>query len=213
MKKTTCLMAVLLSAALAMPALAFAPPTEDQVAQVLADHSKLNPLVTGVAPQDAASVVATVINSVQGSTLPSASKAQTSALLYTRALLLSGANAPDMVASLAGQIDQKLIPAIAAATAIAVGGTEGPVIAALSQAAGAGGAGAVASAAADPASVLGADGVSLVQQLVIELRGVAAPVIPPPATSPMNLVPPIVPRNQQATTPPPPPVADTYLNQ
>lgn len=210
MKKSSLIVALLMTAAAILPALGYVPPSDDQIAQILANHAQLNPAIQGASPSEAASVVSRALAGVANSTAPAAAKTQASALLYTRALLLSGENAPQMVRDLAGQIDQKLIPALAAATAIAVGGAQGPVFDALVQAVGAGtdAAKSVAAAAADPASVLGAESVALVQQLVIELRGVAAPVIPPPATAPMNLVPPIVPRG--VTTPP---VADTYENQ
>lgn len=85
-------------------------------------------------------------------------------------------------------------------------------MASITQAAGAGSdaAKSVAAAAVDPASVLGADTVALVQQLVIELRGVAASVVPPPSTAPLNLVLPVVPRNVQQ---PAPPTATQYTGQ
>lgn len=212
MKKSSLLIALMMTAAAMVPAMGYVPPSEDQIAQVLANHAQLNPLIQGASPSEAASVVSRALAGVENSTAPAAGKTQAAALLYTRALLLSGENAPAMVKALAAQIDQKLVPPIAAATAIAVGGAQGPVFDALVQAVGAGtdAAKGVAAAAADPASVLGAETVALVQQLVIELRGVAAPVIPPPATAPMNLIPPIVPRG---TTAPQPPVADTYENQ
>lgn len=213
MKTSSWLLSVLMTGAMAVSALAFVPPTDDQIGGVLADHSQLNALLVDANPEQIASVVGRALNDINSATLSAASKSQTAALLYTRALLLSGEKAPQMVAGLAGQIDAKLLPVIAASTAIAMGSSEGPVFTALVDAAGAGAAGAITAAAADPSTVMDADSIALVQQLVIELRGVAAPVIPPPSTAPMNLVPPIVPQNTTAPTPPAPPVADTYQNQ
>lgn len=206
-------MTVLLAAALALPAFSYTPPTDDQIAQVVANHTQLNTLIQGASPEEAAVVVARAIASVQSSTLSPAGKTQATALLHTRALLLSGENAPKMETALAGQVDKSVVlPVAAASTAIAVGSTEGPVMASITQAAGAGSdaAKSVAAAAVDPASVLGADTVALVQQLVIELRGVAASVVPPPSTAPLNLVLPVVPRNVQQPTPP---TATQYTGQ
>jgi hypothetical protein len=155
-------------------------------------------------------VVSRVLAELKSSSLPLSGQKQTAALIYTRALLLSGEDAPKMVASLAGQVDKELLPVFAAATSLAVGVSEGPVFNSLSEAAGADGAKGIGSAASDPSSVMDADSIMLVQALVIELRGVAAPVIPPPATSPMNLVPPIVPEGRTASQPP---VANVYENQ
>ena len=212
MKKS--LLAWMLTGALAMPALAaYTPPTDDQIAQVVANHTQLNTLIQGANAEESAAVVARAIASVQSSTLTPAGKTQATALLHTRALLLSGENAPKMEAALAGQVDKSVVlPVAAASTAIAVGSTEGPVMASITQAAGPGtdAAKSVTAAAVDPASVLGADTVALVQQLVIELRGVAAAVVPPPATSPANLVMPVVPRNVQQTAPP---TATQYTGQ
>lgn len=212
MKTMRWLMTVLLMGTLAVPAMAYTPPTDDQIAGVLADHSQLNALLEGATPDQAASVVAQALAKLDQSTLPAGGKSQTAALLYARALLLSGESAPQFAGSLAGQVKAELLPVLAAATAIAVGSSDGPVVTALAKAAGsnAAAAEAIMAAANDPVSALGEDSVALVQQLVIELRGVAAPVIPPPATAAMNLVPPIVPRGQVVQTPP---VADPYANQ
>lgn len=215
MKNMRWLIAVLLVGALKGPAMAYTPPTDDQIAGVLADHSQLNTLLQGASPEQAASVVAKALAKLDQASLPPGSKSQTAALLYTRALLLSGESAPQMAGSLASQVKAELLPVLAAATAIAVGSGDGAVIAAIGKAAGSNAAAvdAIADAAANPSGALGEDTVALVQQLVIELRGVAAPVIPPPATAAMNLVPPIVPQNQNTPPPPAPPVADEYENQ
>lgn len=211
MKKSVWVVTMMLVGLLAAPAMAWVAPTDDQIAGVLADHTQLNTLVQGANPNQIATVVSRVIAQVNASSLPEASKSQVVALIYTRGFLLAGEGAPQMVDSLAGQVDAKVLPVLAAATAVAVGNTEGAVVDTLVQAAGAGTAAgqAVAEAAQDPASALSADSLALVQQLVIELRGVAAPVIPPPATAALNLVPPIVPLGVTQ----PPPVADTYINQ
>jgi hypothetical protein len=211
-KKMRCLVAVLLMGALTGSSMAYTPPTDDQIAGVLADHSQLNVLLQGANPDQAAAVVAQALAKLDQANLPAGSKSQTAALLYTRALLLSGESAPQMAGSLASKVKPEVLPVLSAATAIAVGSSEGSVFAAIAKAAGSNAAvvDAIAAAAANPASALGEDSVALVQQLVIELRGVAAPVIPPPATAPMNLVPPIVP---QGTQTPAPPVADAYANQ
>ena len=203
------LIAVVLAGALALPALSYTPPTDEQVAQVVANHSQLATVIQGASPEESAAVVARAIAAVQASTLTTEGKAQATALLHTRALLLSGENAAKMESSLAGKLDKSLLPVIAASTAIAVGNTEGPVMTAITQAAGPSAQG-VNAAAVDPAAVLGADSVALVQQLVIELRGVAAAVVPPPATAPANLIPPIVPESVRTPTPP---AAPSYTGQ
>ena len=190
--------------------MAYTTPTADQIAQVAADHTKLNALLQGASADEAAMVVVQAINSVQASTLTPAAKAQATSLLHTRGLLLSGETAPRMVSTMLGKLDKALVPVIAASTAIAVGGTEGPVIGAIKQASGPANADVVATALADPVSVLGADNVAVVQAQVIEMRGVAAAVIPPPATAPLNLVPPVVPEGAAAATPP---AAATYTGQ
>ncbi len=161
----------------------------------MADHTQLNTLLQGANPEQAAAVVARAIKSVQASTLAPPAKVQATALIHSRALLLSGENAPKMVGALAGQVDKSLLPVIAAATAISVGTTEGPVITAITQAAGTGTetAAGVAAAVVDPTTVLSPDSVTLVQAQAIEMRGVAAAVVPPPGASPANLIPPVVP--------------------
>lgn len=210
MKKMVAVVALLLVGSMLSPAMAWVAPTDDQIAGVLADHTQLNTLVQGANPNQIATVISRALAQVNASALPEASKAQVVALIYTRGFLLAGEGAPQMVDSLVGQVDAKVLPVLAAATAVAVGNTEGQVINTLVQAADAGSAAgqSVAEAAQDPASALTADSLALVQQLVIELRGVAAPVIPPPATAALNLVPPIVPQGLTQ-----PPVADPYVNQ
>lgn len=188
-------------------ALAYVTPTDEQIEAILADHGQLNAALQGASPAQAAETVVRTLAELESSMLPASSKQQNAALLYVRALLLSGDNAPALAESLAGQVDQNLLAIFAASTAIAVGSSEGPVFDSLQKAAGEQ-ASAVAGAAADPISTLGPDLVAMIQQLVIELRGVAAPVIPPPATAPLSLIPPIVPRGAGA-----PPVASTYVNQ
>ncbi|HMP77606.1 MAG TPA: hypothetical protein PKE12_15025 [Kiritimatiellia bacterium] len=199
--------AAFIAAGMLVPSFGYVPPTDAQIERILADHSQLNAALQGATPAQAAQTVVMTLAELESSSLPAASKQQTAALLYVRALLLSGENAPQMVESLAGQLGSDLIPVLAASTAVAVGSNEGPVFASLQKVGG----DAVAAAAANPGSVLGDDLIGMIQQLVIELRGVAAPVIPPPATAPMTLVPPIVPRGAGAPTPPP--VASTYVNQ
>ena len=212
--KMTSVFAALVAAAVVSPAMAFTPPSDEQITAVLADHTQLNALIADASPAEAASVVSRAFAGLEESVVPPASRDQAAALLYTRALLLSGENAPAMVQSLAGQINQEVVPVIASATAIAVGSTEGPVFSAMTAAVGADSPAAanIGPAAANPVGVLGEDNVALVQQLVIELRGVAAPVIPPPQTAPRNIVPPLVPVGEGAATPPPPP-APLYVNQ
>ena len=211
MKVTSGLIAVVLAGSLALPAMGYVPPNDDLIAGVLADHTQMNEMLTDANPDQIAEVVGQALSQVGATTLATSDKNQTAALLYTRALLLSGEKAPQMAGKLMAKIDPALIPVLAASTAIAVGSAVGPVFDAMAAAAGTQGSKALLDAAADPASVLDEESISLVQQLVIELRGVAAPVIPPPATSPMNLVPPIVPKN--VTTPGTPPVGTTYGNQ
>lgn len=206
--KTSFWTVLVLTAALSAPAFGYVPPTDDQIERILADHSQLNPLLVGASPAQAAETVVRTLAELESSTIPAASKQQNAALIYVRALLLAGENAPAMVGNLADQIGKDLLPTFAAATAIAVGASDGPVFASLQKAAGDVNLG---GAISDPVSVLGEDLVALIQQLVIDLRGVAAPVIPPPPTAPMQLVPPIVPRG--AGSPTPPPVASTYVNQ
>lgn len=201
------MMIALLSLGVVTSAMAYVTPTEDQIDRILADHSQLNAALQGASPAQAAETVSRALAEINSSTVPPASKQQTAALLYVRALLLSGENAPDMAGALAGLVEKDFLPTMAAATAVAVGSAEGPVSSSIQQTGGSG----LASAANDPASVLGPDLIALIQQLVIELRGVAAPVIPPPATAPLSLIPPIVPRGAGAPTPPP--VASTYVNQ
>lgn len=218
MKRTTWMLAVFMIGASVMPVLAWDAPTDTQLATVLADHSQLNALVQGASPSQLASVLSRALAQVDASALSAEGKSQVSALLYTRGLLLSGESAPQMVSSLAGQVNPNVLPVLAASTAVAVGNTEGVVMDALINAAGAGteAAAGVAVAAQDPASTLSGDSLALVQQLVIEMRGVAAPVIPPPATAPYNLVPPVVPRGEELPgedIPQPPPVAETYSGQ
>ncbi len=208
MKRISAVISLAMVSAWAVSSFAYAPPTSEQIEQVLADQTVLNTLVQGATPAQTAETIVMTIAEIEGLTLPAASKQQTAALLYVRGLLLSGENAPAMVESLAGQVGKDLLPVLAAAGAVAVGNAEGPVFTPLVSAAGPESGPAVSAAAADPVSVLGADLVALIQQLVIELRGAAAPVIPPPATAPMNVVPPIVPQDQGA-----PPVARTYVNQ
>ena len=174
-----------------------AAPTAEQIAGAAANHQELDALITGLTPDEAASVVASVLKEIQASGVGDQSQAV--ALLYTRALLLSGENAPQLAAALSGQVPSTQLPVLAAATAVAVGSAEGPVFSALF---GSSAGEAIGAAAADPLSVLGEDGLAAVQQLVIELRGVAAAVIAPPATAPMNLVPPIVPENEGTPAPP-----------
>lgn len=202
-----------LTAMSVMPVLAWDAPTDSQIATVLADHTQLVPLVQGASPSQLASVISRALAQVDASTLPVASKEQVSALIFTRGLLLSGESSQQMVSSLAGQVNPNVLPVLAASTAVAVGNTEGVVMDALINAAGAGteAAAAVAVAAQDPTTALSADSLALVQQLVIEMRGVAAPIIPPPATAPYNLVPPVVPQGEGIPTPPP--VAGTYTGQ
>lgn len=209
MKKLSLLVALMVAGGISS-SMAYDMPTDDQIAQVVANHAELNNLLVGASPEEAAAVVSKAIENVKGSTLPLASQQQAAAMLYTRGLLLSGENAPAFAGSLAGKLDQTLVPPIIAATAIAVGNTEGPVFNAIAQAVPGVD---VAAIAADPISVLGADNVALVQALVIEVRGVAAPVIPPPATAPMNLVPPIVPEGDGGGTPAAPPVGSSYQSQ
>lgn len=213
MKTTNWMVAALMIGSSVMPVLAWDAPTDTQLATVLADHNQLAPLVQGASPSQLASVISRALAQVDASALPADGKSQVVALLYTRGLLLSGESAPQMVSSLAGQVNANVLPVLAASTAVAVGNTEGVVMDALINAAGAGteAAAAVAVAAQDPASALSSDSLALVQQLVIEMRGVAAPVIPPPATAPFNLVPPVVPQGEGV--PPPPPVAGTYAGQ
>jgi hypothetical protein len=206
--KITNSLAALATVALVAPAFAYVPPTDDQIERILADHSEMNALLVGASPAQAAETVVRALAELEASTIPAASKQQNTVLLYVRALLLSGENAPEMVGNLAGQIGSDLLTVLAAATAVAVGASDGPVFAALQNAAGATD---LSGAAADPVSVLGEDLVALIQQLVIDLRGVAAPVIPPPPTAAMTLVPPIVPRGEGGLTPPP--VASAYANQ
>lgn len=206
--KTSHWFAAIVTMALLSPAFGYVPPTDDQIERILADHSQLNAVLIGASPAQAAETVVRALAELEASTIPASSKQQNAALLYVRALLLSGENAPAMVGNLADQIGKELLPVLAAATAVAVGASDGPVFASLQKAAGSANLG---GAAADPVSVLGEDLVSLIQQLVIDMRGVAAPVIPPPPTAPMTLVPPIVPRGAGAPTPPP--VASTYVNQ
>lgn len=214
MKRLVALMsAVVLSVGL-NSALAWTAPSDDQIAAVLADHSQLDVLIAGANPNQVATVLSRSLAQVDASSLSADGKAQISALIYTRAFLLSGENAPQMVSSAASQMDDKVVPALAAATAVAMGSNSGPVFDSLVQAAGgAGSAGgnAVVAAAQDPTTALSGDSLALVQQLVIELRGVAAAVIPPPSTAPLKLVPPIVP--QGTTQASPPPVASTYSGQ
>lgn len=207
MKTIALIGAVVLAASVATSALAYVTPTDAQIEAILADHGQLNAALQGASPAQAAETVVRTLAELVSSPLPASSKQQNAALLYVRALLLSGENAPSLVESLAGQVDKELLSVFAASTAIAVGSNEGPVFASLLKAAG-DQSGAVAGAAADPLSALGPDLVAMIQQLVIELRGVAAPVIPPPATAPLSLIPPIVPRGPTA-----PPVASTYVNQ
>lgn len=209
MKKISVLLALFIAVALGMPALAYDTPTDAQIQSILANHSELDAALNGASPAQAAETVMRALVELESSTIPAASKEQTAALLYTRALLLTGENAPQFAQSLASQVDPGLLSVFAASTAIAVGGGEGPVFQALVAPAGSEGS-SVAAAAADPVSVLGVDSVAQIQQLVIEMRGVAAPVIPPPATAPMNLVPPIVPQGLGAGQPP---VATGYVNQ
>lgn len=211
MKKITVMMALLAAVALGMPALAYEAPTDAQIQNILANHSEMDAILNGASPAQAAETVMRTLVELESSTIPSASKQQTAALLYTRALLLMGENAPAFAQSLASQVDPSLLAPFAASTAIAVGGGEGPVFESLVAPAGSE-ASSVAAAAADPVAALGVDGVSQIQQLVIEMRGVAAPVIPPPATAPMNLVPPIVPEGRGGPGAPPP-VATGYVNQ
>ncbi|MCZ7590860.1 MAG: hypothetical protein M5U15_01335 [Kiritimatiellae bacterium] len=210
MKRLSVLLALLIAVAVGMPAMAYETPTDAQIQGILANHSELDAALNGASPAQAAETVMRALVELESSTIPSASKEQTAALLYTRALLLTGENAPQFAQSLASQVDPGLLPVFAASTAIAVGGGEGPVFQALVAPAGSEGS-SVAAAAADPVSVLGVDSVAQIQQLVIEMRGVAAPVIPPPATAPMNLVPPIVPEGLRAGGQPP--VATGYVNQ
>lgn len=207
MKKFSLVMAVLFSAGMATSALAYVAPTDAQIEGILANHSEMNEALKGASPAQAAETVVRTLAELESSTIPESSKQQTAALLYVRALLLSGENAPQFAQSLSGQVEKSLLPVFAASTAIAVGSGEGPVFAALVGSAGDEGSN-VAGAAADPLSTLGPDLVAMIQQLVIELRGVAAPVIPPPATAPLSLVPPIVPQGNAA-----PPVAESYVNQ
>ena len=189
---------------------AFTAPGADQISAIVADHSLLNAVIQDANAGQIAGVVGQALNKVNSGAGVLSSKSQQTALLYTRALLLSGENAGEMVSELIGQVDPSQLPVIAAATAIAMGSSEGPLFTSLGKAAGAG-SDAVMAAAVDPASVLDEESMALVQQLVIELRGVAAAVIPPPATAPMNLVPPIVPQSPEGTAPPP--VAPPYVNQ
>lgn len=210
MKKVSAILSVALVCGWTVPAFAYAPPTDEQIERILADHTVLNTVVQGATPAQTAETIVMTIAEVEGLRIPASSKQQTAALLYVRGLLLSGENAPVMVNSLAGQVGKDLLPVLAAATAVAVGSNEGPVFTPLVSAAGADGGQAVSFAATNPESVLGADLVAMIQQLVIEMRGTAAPVIPPPATAPMNVVPPIVPQGLGA---PQPPVATTYVNQ
>lgn len=210
MKQGSVVWAAALMAGWAVSSFGYAPPTDEQIERILADHTVLNTVVQGATPAQTAETLVMTIAEVEGLRIPASSKQQTAALLYVRGLLLSGENAPVMVNSLAGQVGKDLLPVLAAASAVAVGSTEGPVFTPLVAAAGAESAQAVTLAASNPESVLGADTIALIQQLVIELRGTAAPVIPPPATAPMNVVPPIVPQGLGA---PQPPVATTYSNQ
>lgn len=210
------LFAMLLTGAVAGSALSFTVPTDDQIAQIVADQTQLNAAIQGASPTETASVVGRAIANVQASSLTGEGKTQAIALLHTRALLLSGEKAAQMESSLAGQVDKTIVlPVAAASTAIAVGSTEGPVMTSITTAAGTGTptANSVAAAAVDPVAVLGADTVALVQQLVIELRGVAAAVVPPPATAPAPLVPPVVPVGAQTPAPTPPPPAPGYTGQ
>jgi hypothetical protein len=211
MKKVMQMLAVLVTVATVIPAMGYEPLTDNQIAGILADHAQMNVVLTDANSDQIADVLARSLNQVGSSTLSDAGKSQTSALLYTRALLLSGEKAPQMVAALKGRIDVKLVPVLAASTAIAMGSSEGPVFDSLAMVADSTGVAALGDAAADPASVMTEDSVALIQQLVIEMRGVAAAVIPPPATAGMNLVPPHV--VDAVTTPTPPPVADSYINQ
>ncbi len=209
MKTTSFVLAGLLAVGLASSGFAYERPTDAQIEGILANHSALNEVLNGASPAQAAETVVRTLSELEASTIPQSSKEQTAALIYTRALLVSGENAPQFVQALAEQVDKGLLSIFAASTAIAVGSSEGPVFSALSGAAGSDG-GQVSSAAGDPAAALGPELTMMIQQLVIELRGVAAPVIPPPATAPMGLVPPIVVENQRVGTPP---VASGYVNQ
>lgn len=211
MKTISYLLAGMLTVSLGATAWAYVPPTDAQIESILANHSAMNEILKGASAAESAQTVVRTLVELESSTIPTESKEQTAALLYVRALLLSGENTPQFVQSLAGQVDQGLLATFAAASAIAVGGNEGPVFSALVGAAGSEG-GNVAAAASNPESALGPDLVSMIQALVIELRGVAAPVIPPPATAPMMLVPPIVPQGVGGALQSPP-VATGYVNQ
>ncbi len=214
MKKLIVLMTAMVLSVGLTPAMAWTAPSDDQIAAVLADHTQLDLLIQDANPNQIATVLSRSLAQVEASSLPADSKSQISALIYTRAFLLSGESAPQMVSSAASQLDDKVVPALAAATAVAMGSSSGPVFDSLTQAAGgAGTAGgnAVAAAAQDPTTALSGDSLALVQQLVIELRGVAAAVIPPPATAPLKLVPPVIPVGTTQTAPPP--VASTYSGQ
>ncbi len=213
MKKVSLVLAAMLTAGLAASTFAYEAPTDAQIESILANHSVLNEVLSGASPAQAAETVVRTLSELEASTIPASSKEQTAALIYTRALLMSGENAPQFVQALAEQVDKGLLPIFAASTAIAVGNSEGPVFTALSGAAGSEG-GQVSSAASDPSAALGPELTMMIQQLIIELRGVAAPVIPPPATAPMGLVPPIVVENQGGGQPSStPPVARRYVNQ
>ncbi len=204
MKKWMSVLAVGMLCAVSLSAFAYTAPTDEQVAAVLVDHTLLAPLLADANPEEMAETMGKLLNGLDAS----GDEGQNAALLYTRALLLSGEKAPAMVSDLVGKVSVDLVPVLAAATAVAVGGAEGPVFESLSTGMDSAVVSLVQAAAQDPYASLGEDTVAMLQQLVIELRGVAAAVIPPPATAPMNLVPPLVPENQGA-----PPVPGTYNNQ
>ena len=170
---------------------ATATPSEESIAAVVTDVTRLDALVKGASADDAADTVIAVIAAIQKSRLTAAQKSKNIALVVARIVALDLVRAPAVMARLVPALPPELVPITAASAVVAAGADSRAVFTAMEDSVKDNDAlaEAVRTASTAPQVPLGTVNIRAVQDMVRAMALAVVPAIPSQEPTTVPLVP------------------------